>query len=94
MNIDTSLIENVASLARLELKDPEKKKFVEDFKEILKAFSELDNADVKDVKMSVQPIEMQDSMREDLKEESLSQKEALKNAKHKKDGYFKGPRAV
>ncbi len=94
MEIDDELITNVASLARLELNDSEKKKFAEDFKEILKAFSELDKADIKGVKLSVQPIDIKNSMRDDLKEESLSQEDALKNAKHKKDGYFKGPRAV
>ncbi|MEE9525118.1 MAG: Asp-tRNA(Asn)/Glu-tRNA(Gln) amidotransferase subunit GatC [Candidatus Woesearchaeota archaeon] len=94
MKVDKELIKNVASLARLELTDKEEKQFEEDFKEILKAFSKIDEVDTKDTKESFQPVEIKNRLREDLVEESLSQGEALENTEHKKDGYFKGPRAI
>lgn len=94
MEIDKKLIENVSRLARLELKEDEKEQFVSDFKEILDAFSKIDEADTSGIKASFQPVEIKNKMREDLVEESLSQEDALKNTEHKKDGYFKGPRAI
>ena len=94
MKVDKELIRNVASLARLELTEAEIKLFEKDFKEILDAFSKIDEVDTKETKESFQPVEMKERLREDLVEDSLSQEEALKNTEHKKDGYFKGPRAI
>ena len=94
MKVDKELIEKVASVARLKLTDSEIKKFVPELKEVLDYFSELDKVNVKDVKPSFQPVEIKNFMREDKVEKSLSQEEALKNTSNKKDGYFKGPKAV
>jgi len=94
MKVDKELIENVAKVARLELSEKEKEKFVKEFKEILDAFSAIDKADTKNIKNSFQPFELKNMAREDKVEESLSQEKALENTQHKKEGYFKGPRAV
>lgn len=94
MKINKELIDDVARLARLKLTEKEKEMFVKDFKEILDTFSQLNKCDTMRVKPSFQPVELKNFMREDLVEKSLNQKDALKNAEHKKDGYFKGPRAV
>ncbi|MBW2995749.1 Asp-tRNA(Asn)/Glu-tRNA(Gln) amidotransferase subunit GatC [Candidatus Woesearchaeota archaeon] len=94
MKVDKELIRKVASLARLELTEAEVKLFEKDFKEILDAFSKIDEVDTKGTKESFQPVEMKNRLREDLVEDSLSQEEALENTEHKKDGYFKGPRAI
>jgi aspartyl-tRNA(Asn)/glutamyl-tRNA(Gln) amidotransferase subunit C len=94
MKIDKQLIEHVAEVARLNLTEEEIKKFLPQLKEILEAFSKIDKADTKDVKPSFQPVELRNVMRNDNKEECLTQEEALSNTQYKKDGYFKGPRAV
>ena len=94
MKVDKKLIEHVAEVARLKLTEKEKDKFVKDFKEILNAFSTIDKCNTKNVKPSFQPVEIKDFIREDVVETSLSQEEALANTNNKKDGYFKGPRAV
>ena len=94
MKIDKALIEHVAELARLKLTDKEIESFVKDFKEILDSFSVISKADTKGAKAAFHPVELKNQMREDLVEKSLEQKEALANTEHKKDGYFKGPRAV
>ncbi len=94
MKVDKELIKHVAEIARLKLSDKEIKGFVKDFKEILDGFSVIDKCDVKELKPSFQPVEIKNMMREDLIEDSLTQEKALSNAEHKKDGYFKGPRAV
>ena len=94
MKVDKKLIKGVAGVARLELTDEEIRQFEGDFKEILESFSKLDEVDVEGVKESFQPVEIKNRLREDLVEESLSQEDALSNTKNKKDGYFKGPRAI
>lgn len=94
MRVDNELIKHVAAIARLNLTEAEIKKFVPQLKEILNAFSEIDKVNTDNVKPSFQPVELRNMMREDKVEESLTQKEALKNSPATKDGYFKGPRAV
>ena len=42
----------------------------------------------------MQPVELKNALREDIEEKCLSQEEALSLTEHKKDGYFKGPKAV
>ncbi len=93
MDVDIKLIERVAMLARLELNDAEKKKLAKDMKEILDAFSAIDGVKSANEPM-FQPIELKNLVREDKVKESLSQEDALRNTEHKKEGYFKGPRAV
>ncbi|MBW2983870.1 Asp-tRNA(Asn)/Glu-tRNA(Gln) amidotransferase subunit GatC [Candidatus Woesearchaeota archaeon] len=94
MKVDKELIENVARLARLKLTDSEIKKFLPQLKEILGAFSKLDEVNTKDTEPSFQPVELKNQMREDKPGDVLDQEKALENTEHKKDGYFKGPRAV
>ncbi len=94
MKVDAELIKRVAANARLNLSGNEIREFIPQFKEIIDYFSKLDEADVKDTKPSFQPVEIKNAVRADKAGASLTQEEALRNAQHKKDGYFKGPRAV
>jgi aspartyl-tRNA(Asn)/glutamyl-tRNA(Gln) amidotransferase subunit C len=94
MRIDKDVIRHVAELARLHLSEKEIDEFLPQLKEVLEAFSKLDEVDAKDAKPSFQPIELRNAMREDAATECLSQEEALKNSPSTKDGYFKGPRAI
>jgi aspartyl-tRNA(Asn)/glutamyl-tRNA(Gln) amidotransferase subunit C len=94
MDIDRKLLEKVAENARLELTDKEIEKFLPQLKEALEFFSQLQEVDTDNVKPSFQPVEIKNILREDSEKECLSQDEALSLTEHKKDGYFKGPRAV
>lgn len=94
MRVDRKLIEHVADIARLKLTEAEIKKFLPELKEILNAFSKLDEVNTGNVRPSFHPVEIKNVMREDKAEGCLTQEEALSNTPHKKDGYFKGPRAV
>lgn len=93
MKVDKELIEHIAQLARLKLTEAEIKKFQPQLKEILQLFSKLDEVKT-DNKPSFQPVELKNVMREDKEEECIEQKKALELTEHKKDGYFKGPKAV
>jgi len=94
MEVDKKLLEHVAELARLKLNEEEIKKFLSELKEILEFFSQLKNINTDNVKPSFQPVELKNAMREDVEEECLSQDDALSLTEHKKDGYFKGPKAI
>ncbi|MBW2999227.1 Asp-tRNA(Asn)/Glu-tRNA(Gln) amidotransferase subunit GatC [Candidatus Woesearchaeota archaeon] len=94
MEINKELIRKVAENARLELSEQEIKLFLPQFKEIIDAFAKLDEVDVSKLKPSFQPVELKNVLREDSVEESLTQEKALSNTEHKKDNYFKGPRAI
>jgi len=92
--INKELIEHIAEVARLNLTDKEKEKFSKELKEVIESFSKLDEVNTNDVEASVQPVELKNRLREDEEEECLKQEEALSLTKHKKDGYFKGPKAI
>lgn len=94
MDIDEKLIRKVAENARLELSAAEIKEFIPQLKEVLESFSKLDEINTDDILPSFQPVEIKNNVREDKVGKCLSQEDALKNTPHKKDGYFKGPRAV
>lgn len=94
IEINKELIKHVAKLARLKLSDNEIKKFLPQFKEILEAFSKIDEVDTTDIKASFQPVEIKNVTRVDEIKKSLSTKEALSLTSHKKGAYFKGPKIV
>ena len=94
MEVDRKFLEHVAEVARVKLNDEEIKKFLPQLKEILEFFSQLKDINTDNVKPSFQPVELKNIMREDKEEQCLSQDDALSLTEHKKDGYFKGPRAV
>ncbi len=94
MEFNEELIRKIAANARLNLTEEEVKKFLPQLKEIMEFFSTIDEVDVKDEKSSFQPVSLRNALREDEVKESLSQEMALANTKHKKEGYFKGPKIV
>lgn len=94
MNVDKELIKKVAENSRLNLTESEINEFLPQLKEVLENFKLLQKAPTNNLEPSFQPIEIKNITREDKVEEGLSQEEALRNTKHKQDGYFKGPKAI
>ena len=94
MEIDRKLLEHVADVARLKLTEDEIKKFIPQLREALKFFSQLQEVDTDGIRPSFHPVEIKNAIREDDEKECLSQDGALSQTEHKKDGYFKGPRAL
>ncbi len=88
-------IDHIAKLALLDLSEEEKVKLAKEVGDILNYFKKLDNLDTSNIKPMTHPIDgLKNVFREDIPWESLSTEDALKNAKHKKDGYFKAPRIL
>lgn len=94
MRVDKELIKHVADVARLKLTDDEINEFLPQLKEVIKSFSEIQEVNTDNTEPSYHPIKLKNVLRKDKPKESLTNSEALKNSKHKKDGYFKGPRVV
>ena len=94
MEVDKKLLEHVAEVARIKLSDEEIKKFLPQLVEALEFFSKLKEISTDNVKPSFQPVELKNAMREDVEEKCFSQDDALSLTEHKKDGYFKGPKAI
>lgn len=88
-------IDHISKLALLNLSDEEKDKLAIQLGDILNYFKKLDDLDTSNIKPTTHPIDgLKNVFREDEPWESLSNEEALKNAKHKKDGYIKAPRIL
>ena len=94
VKVDKKLLLKVAENARLNLSEAEIAEFLPQMKEILEAFSKLDSLEVEGEKPSFQPLPLKNVSREDKVKKCLSQKEALSNTQHKKNGYFLGPKVV
>lgn len=88
-------IEYVSKLALIDLTDEEKEKFSKQLGDIISYFKKLNDLDTTNIKPTTHPIEdLKNVFREDIPGKCLSNKEALKNAEHKQEGYFKAPRIL
>ena len=94
VDVNRELLLKVATNARLSLSEAEIKKFLPQLRAVLDTFSKLDEIDVNGVEPSFQPIRLRNVFREDRAEKCLSQEDALSNTKHRKDGYFRGPKVL
>lgn len=84
-------VSHVAKLANLPLTDEEKKKFEVQLEETLAYVDQLKEIPTEKVPTTNQVTGLENITREDLVKPSLTQKQALKNAKSTKNGYFKVP---
>ena len=88
-------IDYLSKLALLDLTEEEKEKLSKQLSDIISYFKKLNDLDTSDVKPTTHAIEgLKNVFREDIPWKSLSNEEALRNAEHKKDGYFKAPRIL
>ncbi|NTV23244.1 MAG: Asp-tRNA(Asn)/Glu-tRNA(Gln) amidotransferase subunit GatC [Nanoarchaeota archaeon] len=88
------MIRHVARVARLNLSDAEVIEFLPQLSEIISAFTEISKVDTAGLEPSFQPVVLTPTLREDVPGKCLSEKEALSNTPHRKEGYFKGPSAL
>ena len=86
-DVDDEEVRHVASLACVDLEEPEVERFAAQFADILEYFEALE--EVPDVDADA---ELANVMRPDEIRGGLTQEEALRNAPETEDGYFVGPR--
>lgn len=94
MKIDANLVEEVAFISRLELSQAEKESFPRQLSQVFQYVERLCEVDTEGVEPTIHVIPTENVFREDKVRPSLPQKEALRNAPDKEDGYFKVPRIV
>ena len=82
-------ISHVAKLANLPLSDEEKKKFSKQLEETIEYIESLNEVDTKDVEPTSQVTGLENVTRQDTVKPSLTQEEALSNAKSTHNGFFK-----
>jgi len=89
MPIDKKQLQHLCKLARLTIEGKQENKFEQQLSEIVDYFEKLNKLDTKKVKPTAQTTGLLNITREDKVDESLSQKEVLKNAPDKQEGFFK-----
>ncbi|MBM3402342.1 MAG: Asp-tRNA(Asn)/Glu-tRNA(Gln) amidotransferase subunit GatC [Bacteroidetes bacterium] len=87
MKVDLEMIDKVAHLARLELKEEEKLGLIEDMNKILTFMDKLNELDTEGVDPLIYMSEEVNVLREDLVKTEITREVALKNAP-KQDGKF------
>jgi aspartyl-tRNA(Asn)/glutamyl-tRNA(Gln) amidotransferase subunit C len=83
---------HIAKLAKLKLTNEEVQLFKEQLGRILEYFKKINELNTEDVEPMKHVIETQNVLREDKPQPPISQKEALKNAPKKKEGFFEVPK--
>ena len=87
-------IDKLSKLARLSLREEEKKSLKEDMQNIIKFASNIINIDTSNVEQKYTCFEMENVFREDKALKSLSEDELLSNAKTHSDGYITVPKVL
>ena len=82
-------IKTVAKLANLHLTSEEEEKFSKQLEETAIYVDELEEVKTDDIEATSQVTGLENVLREDIAKPSLSQEEALKNAKETHNGFFK-----
>ena len=87
-------IKKVASLSRIYLRDEELSPFTQDLEKILDYINQLEKLNVDSVEPTSHVLALKNVYREDVREEPLSQKAALKTAPEQTNGHFKVPKVI
>ena len=94
MSVTIRDVENIARLAKLAFTEEEKKRFVDQFNQILAYVEKLNELDTDDVVPTYHVLDLKNVMREDVVEPWLTQEEALANAPKQKNCYFSVPKVI
>jgi aspartyl-tRNA(Asn)/glutamyl-tRNA(Gln) amidotransferase subunit C len=92
--IDIATVNEVAHLARLEFTEEGKVDILNDMNRMLAFVDKLNEMDTDGVSPLIYMTDEVNVMREDVAKETLTQKQALKNAPKKDSDYFKVPKVI
>lgn len=92
--IDIKTVDQIAHLARLEFHDEAKAEILNDMNRMLGFIDKLNELDTSAVEPLIYMTQEKNVMRADIPEETVTQKEALKNAPKKDSDYFKAPKVI
>lgn len=94
MEITDELLDRIAHLARLEIKEEEREKLKKDMNAILAWVDKLKEVDTEGVDSLVYMSDEMDNVREDVVANQLTQNEALENAPDTDGTYFRVPKVI
>lgn len=94
MAVDIKEVERIASLSKLEFSDAEKVEITADMNRMLEFVKQLEAVDTEGVKPLVYMLEEEAVLRKDEVIESITQKDALKNAPESDTDFIKVPKVL
>lgn len=94
MSVTVKDVEHIAALAKLEFNADEKEKFTHQLNQILSYMEKLNKLDTSNVEPLAQVIELQNAIRADIAQCSMTSDEAMANAPAKTDTFFKVPKVI
>lgn len=89
VKLELETVERIAALARLGLSQDEMERMRDQLSVVLDHISMLEEVSTEDIPPTAQVIELQNIMRDDVVEPSLSQEQVLLNAPRSEDGFIK-----
>ena len=92
--IDIATVNEVAHLARLEFTEEGKTEILNDMNRMLAFVDKLNEMDTDGVDPLIYMTDESNVMRDDVSKDTLTQKDALKNAPKKDSDYFKVPKVI
>lgn len=92
--IDIKTVEEVAHLARLEFNEEGKAEILNDMNRMLAFVDKLNEMDTTNIEPLIYMTDERNVLREDEPKQTVTQKEALKNAPKKDSDYFKVPKVI
>lgn len=94
MSVTKKDVEHIADLARLAFTESEKEGLAADLSNILKYVDELQSLPIEGVKSTLNPVYIENRMREDVRGEELGADKALMNAPERLEDYLKVPSVI
>lgn len=91
MSLDIAQVKKVGTLSNLPLTPNQEEKLAEELSETLEYVEQLESVDTEGVEPTSQVTGLENVTREDEVGESLTQKQALQNAKQTHNGYIMVP---
>ncbi len=84
-------VARIADLAHLAVTEEEIEAYTKQLQSIVEFADQLSELNTDDVEPTTHVLHQTNVFREDVKKQTITQEEALKNAPEKEDGYFKVP---
>jgi len=94
MKLEREKVKHLAELARLELGEEEAAEFSHQLSEVLAYAGKVREAPVAGVEPTVHVLPLTNVFRDDTVEPSLPREEALANAAHREEGFFRVPKIL
>lgn len=92
-NIKETVIKT-AELSKLKFSDKEINEFTSQFEKILDYVAQIDKLDLSDIRPLTHILEIVNVEAEDIAQEAINIKDALKNAPKHNDNFFKVPKVI